>query len=62
MTDRLLRAIECRHVKILGHPTGRVLLHADFDALARQYLPTLAEAGRIAEEEVREEIVNFLST
>jgi DNA polymerase (family 10) len=29
MTDRLLRAIECPHVKILGHPTGRILLHRD---------------------------------
>ncbi|MBI3679332.1 MAG: DNA polymerase/3'-5' exonuclease PolX [Acidobacteria bacterium] len=29
MTDRLLAAIECRHVKALGHPTGRLLLHRD---------------------------------
>jgi DNA polymerase (family 10) len=29
MTDRLLRAIECPHVKALGHPTGRLLLHRD---------------------------------
>jgi DNA polymerase (family 10) len=29
MTDRLLRAIENPHVRILGHPTGRVLLHRD---------------------------------
>ena len=29
MTDRLLRAIECPHVKIIGHPTGRLLLHRD---------------------------------
>jgi len=39
MTDRLLRALECPHVKILGHPTGRVLLHRDsfpfdFEAVA----------------------------
>lgn len=39
MTDRLLRAIENPHVKILGHPTGRVLLHRegypfDFDQVA----------------------------
>jgi DNA polymerase (family 10) len=26
MTDRLLRAIENRHVDILGHPTGRLIL------------------------------------
>ena len=29
MTDRLLRAIECPHLRILGHPTGRLLLHRD---------------------------------
>jgi DNA polymerase (family 10) len=29
MTDRLLRALECSHLKILGHPTGRVLLQRD---------------------------------
>ncbi len=39
MTDRLLRALECPHVKVLGHPTGRILLHRegyayDFDKVA----------------------------
>jgi DNA polymerase (family 10) len=29
MTDRLLRAIECPSLRILGHPTGRMLLHRD---------------------------------
>jgi DNA polymerase (family 10) len=29
MTDRLLRAMECPHLKVIGHPTGRVLLHRD---------------------------------
>lgn len=29
MTDRLLRAIECPHVRAIGHPTGRMLLHRD---------------------------------
>jgi len=29
MTDRLLRALQCPHVRILGHPTGRLLLHRD---------------------------------
>ncbi len=29
MTDRLLRAIECPHLKAFGHPTGRLLLHRD---------------------------------
>jgi DNA polymerase (family 10) len=41
MTSRLLRAMECRAVKALGHPTGRVLLHRDayaydFDIVAKQ--------------------------
>jgi DNA polymerase (family 10) len=39
MTDRLLRAVENPHVRAMGHPTGRVLLHRDafpfdFDAVA----------------------------
>jgi len=29
MTDRLLRALECPQLRILGHPTGRILLHRD---------------------------------
>jgi DNA polymerase (family 10) len=29
MTDRLLRALECPHLQILGHPTGRILMHRD---------------------------------
>jgi DNA polymerase (family 10) len=41
MTDRLLRALECKHVRVLGHPTGRQLLHRDpfpfdFDAIATE--------------------------
>ena len=41
MTDRLLRALECPHLRVLGHPTGRVLLHRDpfpfdFDAVAAE--------------------------
>ncbi len=39
MTDRLLRALECPHIRVLGHPTGRQLMHRDpfpfdFDAVA----------------------------
>jgi DNA polymerase (family X) len=39
MTDRLLRALECPHLRAIGHPTGRVLLHRDpfpfdFEAVA----------------------------
>ncbi len=29
MTDRLLRALESPNVRILGHPTGRMLMHRD---------------------------------
>ena len=29
MTDRLLRALECPHLRALGHPTGRILLNRD---------------------------------
>ena len=29
MTDRLLRALACPHLRVLGHPTGRILLHRD---------------------------------
>jgi DNA polymerase (family 10) len=29
MTGRLLRALECPHLRVLGHPTGRILLHRD---------------------------------
>ena len=40
MTDRLLRALECKAVKTIGHPTGRLLLRRDgfgfdLDAVAR---------------------------
>jgi DNA polymerase (family 10) len=39
MTERLLRALECPHLRILGHPTGRRLLEResypfDFDRVA----------------------------
>ncbi len=41
MTDRLLRALECPHLRVLGHPTGRILLHRDsypfdFDVVATE--------------------------
>jgi DNA polymerase (family 10) len=29
MTDRLLRALECPHLRVLGHLTGRILMHRD---------------------------------
>ena len=41
MTDRLLRALECPHLRALGHPTGRLLLVRDafpfdFDRVATE--------------------------
>jgi DNA polymerase (family 10) len=41
MTDRLLRALECPHLRIMGHPTGRLLLQRDafpfdFDRVAAE--------------------------
>ena len=41
MTDRLLRALACKHLRAIGHPTGRTLLYRDpfpfdFDAVARE--------------------------
>jgi DNA polymerase (family X) len=41
MTDRLMRALECPHLRMLGHPTGRILMHRepfpfDFDLIAAE--------------------------
>jgi DNA polymerase (family 10) len=41
MTDRLMKALECPHLKMLGHPTGRLLLNRDpfpfdFDLIATE--------------------------
>lgn len=41
MTDRLMRALECPHLRMLGHPTGRLLLNRDpfpfdFDLVATE--------------------------
>ncbi len=41
MTDRLMRALECPHLRVLGHPTGRILMHRepfpfDFDLIATE--------------------------
>ena len=33
MTERVLRALECPYVDVLGHPTGRMLLRRDASAL-----------------------------
>ncbi len=29
MTERLLRALECAILRVMGHPTGRILLHRE---------------------------------
>ncbi len=44
MTDRLLRALESPNVRILGHPTGRMLLHRD--AYPFDFERVAAEAAR----------------
>jgi DNA polymerase (family 10) len=44
MTDRLLRALECPHVRVLGHPTGRLLLQRD--AFTFDFERVVAEAVR----------------
>ncbi|MEO8369426.1 MAG: DNA polymerase/3'-5' exonuclease PolX [Candidatus Solibacter sp.] len=41
MTDRMLRALECPHLRVIGHPTGRLLLQRDafpfdFDRVATE--------------------------
>jgi DNA polymerase (family 10) len=41
MTDRLMKAMECPHLKVFGHPTGRLLLHReafsfDFDRVVSE--------------------------
>jgi DNA polymerase (family 10) len=41
MTDRLLRALECPHLKVLAHPTGRLLMQRepfpfDFDRIVAE--------------------------
>jgi DNA polymerase (family 10) len=41
MTERLLRALECRYLRVLGHPTGRLLLQReafpfDFERVATE--------------------------
>jgi DNA polymerase (family 10) len=44
MTDRLLRALESPHLRILGHPTGRMLLQRDPSAF--DFERVAAEAAR----------------
>ncbi len=44
MTGRLLRALECPHLRIIGHPTGRLLLQRD--AFPFDFDRVAAEAAR----------------
>ena len=44
MTDRLLRALECPHLRVMGHPTGRLLLQRD--AFPFDFDRVVAEAVR----------------
>jgi DNA polymerase (family 10) len=48
MTDRLLRAIECPHVDIIGHPTGRLLLRRDACRFNVEQVFTAAAAHGVA--------------
>jgi DNA polymerase (family X) len=44
MTDRMMRALECPHLRIIGHPTGRLLLQRD--AFPFDFERIAAEAAR----------------
>jgi len=46
MTDRMLRAVTCPYVDIIGHPTGRILLRREpYKVDVRQLIEAAAEAG-----------------
>jgi DNA polymerase (family X) len=48
MTDRVLRALECRWVDVLGHPTGRRLLQREGIRLRMEEVVTAATAAGVA--------------
>ncbi len=50
MTDRILRAIECPHVDVLGHPTGRRILKRDGYRVNFDRLTAAAAAAGVAVE------------
>lgn len=50
MTARLLRAIENPHVKAIGHPTGRILLHRDAYAYQFEEVASACAANQVAME------------
>ena len=42
--------------------TGRILMHANFDDLARKYLPNASQANEIEDPDVRDEILAFIAS
>lgn len=50
MTDRLLRALENKHLSCLGHPTGRILLRRDAYSFDMAAVLDLAKRQKIAME------------
>ena len=48
MTERVLRALECPCVDVLGHPTGRLLLKRDAIRLDLERVATAAAAHGVA--------------
>ena len=50
MTDRILRAIECPYVDVLGHPTGRRILKRDGYRVNMDRLTAAAAAAGVAVE------------
>ena len=50
MTERLLRALGNKHVSIIGHPTGRILLRRDAYQYDMDAVLKAAAAGKIAME------------
>jgi DNA polymerase (family 10) len=50
MTDRLLKAIENKHVSIIGHPTGRLLLRRDAYQFDMEAILAAAAGDKVAME------------
>ncbi len=50
MTDRLLAALENKNIRVIGHPTGRVLLHRDAYAYAFETVAAAAAQRGVAME------------
>lgn len=50
MTDRLLKCLECPWVRVLGHPTGRILMHRDGYPYDFERVATEAAARKVAME------------